>query len=153
MEWESDRPYHSHTYPRQECWSPGKCSGWGPEFRDYGAIPGQGLLLTAERWIEGMWERRSWWEMLVEESQAAMEARRYCWVTRRGWSHHHSLSLPTRQHRQLSNKKSDPQKKLKKKKVWPIKHMELQSRTPARGAPLWAWHAKQQRRTTGEGAL
>ena len=27
--------------------------GWELEFRDYGAIPGQALLLTAERWIEG----------------------------------------------------------------------------------------------------
>ena len=28
--------------------------GWELEFRGCGAIPGQGLLLTAERWIEGM---------------------------------------------------------------------------------------------------
>ena len=56
-----------------------------------GAIPGQGLLLTAERQIEGVWGRRSWWEMLVEESQAAMETRQYCWVMHRGWRHHHSL--------------------------------------------------------------
>jgi len=34
--------------------------------------------LTAERQIEGMWRRRLWWEMPVEESWAAMEARRYC---------------------------------------------------------------------------
>ena len=31
----------------------------------------------------------------VEESQEAMEARRYCCVMCRGWSHHHSPSLPT----------------------------------------------------------
>ena len=43
------------------------------------------------------WEGGDWWEMAVEESQAAMEARRYCWVTGRGWNHHHSLSLPTHQ--------------------------------------------------------
>ena len=30
-----------------------------------------------ERWIEGMCGRRLWWEVPVEESQAAMEARRY----------------------------------------------------------------------------
>ena len=29
-------------------------SGWELEFRDSGAIPGQGLLLTAERQIGGM---------------------------------------------------------------------------------------------------
>ena len=28
----------------------------------------------------------------------AMEARWYCWVTHRGWSHYHSFSLPTCQH-------------------------------------------------------
>ena len=78
MEWESDSSCHSHTYPGQECSSPGRHSSWELEFRDCGAIPGQGLL-TAERWIEGMWGRRLWWEMLVEESQAAMEARRYYW--------------------------------------------------------------------------
>ena len=95
MEWESDSPCHSHTYPGQECWCPGRCSSWELKFRDCGAIPGQALLLTVERGIEGMWGRRFWWEMQVEESQAAMEARRYCLVMHRGWSHHHSLSLPT----------------------------------------------------------
>ena len=87
MEWESDSLCHSHTYPR---WH----SGWGLEFRDCGAIPGWGLLLTVERWIEGMWGRRLWWEMPVEESQAAMEARRYCWVMPRGWSHHQASLFP-----------------------------------------------------------
>ena len=86
MEWESDSPCRSHTYPGQGPKSHGRCSGWELEFRDCGAIPGQGLLLTVERWVEGMWGRRLWWEMPVEESQAAMEARRYCWVTRRGWT-------------------------------------------------------------------
>ena len=95
MEWESDSPCCSHTYPGQECQSPGRRSCWELEFRDWGAIPEQALLLIAERGIEGMWGRRSWWEMLVEESQAAMEARGYCWVMHRGWSHYHSLSLPT----------------------------------------------------------
>ena len=104
MEWESDSPCHSHTYSGQECWSPGRGSGWELELRDCWAITGQGLLLTAERWIEEMWGRRLWWEMLVEESQAAMEARQYCWVTCRGWSHHHSLSLPTCQHMNIDVK-------------------------------------------------
>ena len=58
----------------------GRGSGWELEVRDYGVIPGWGLLLTAERRIERKWGRRSWWEMPVEESQAAMEARQYCWV-------------------------------------------------------------------------
>ena len=84
MEWESDSLCSNSTYPSQS-------SGWGLELnRDCGAIPGRGLPLTAERW--GMWGRRSWWEMPVEESRAAMEARWHCWVTHRVWSHHHSLS-------------------------------------------------------------
>ena len=31
---------------------------------------------------------------LLEETQAAMEARQYCWVMHTGWSQHHSLSPP-----------------------------------------------------------
>ena len=59
----------------------------------------------------------------VEESQAAMEARWYSWVTRRGWSHHHSLSLSTCQHRQLNNIDAGPSN------AW---RTELQSRTRPR---------------------
>ena len=92
MEWESDSPYCSLTYARQQHGSAGKGSGWELKLRDCGAIPVWGLLLTAERQIKGMRRRRLWWEMPVEESQAASEARRYCWVMHRGWSHHHSLS-------------------------------------------------------------
>ena len=94
MEWESDSPCHSHTYPGQGHRSSGRHGSWEVEFRNYGAIPGWGLLLTEERWIEGMWGGRLWWKMPVEESQVAMEPRWYCWVTRRGWSYHHSLSFP-----------------------------------------------------------
>ena len=120
MEWESDSPCHSHTYPGQGHRSPGRRSRWELEFRDCAAIPGRGLLLTEERQIEGMWRRRLWWEMSVEESPAAMEARRYCWVTNSGWSHHHSLPLPTGYHPQLNNTDAGPSS------AW---HTELQSRT------------------------
>ena len=48
----------------------GRRSGWELEFRDCGAIPGRGLLLTVERRIQGMWGRRLWWEMPVQESLA-----------------------------------------------------------------------------------
>ena len=83
--------------------------------------PRRALLLTVKRRIEGMWGRRLWWEM--EESQAAMEARRYCWVMYRGWNHHHSLSPPTCLHRQLNNREAGPSN------AW---YAELQSRTPPR---------------------
>ena len=52
-----------------------------------------------------------------------MEASRCCWVTSRVWSHHYSLSLPTRQHQQLNNRDPDPSNTC---------HTELQSRTPPR---------------------
>ena len=45
MEGQSDSPRHRHTYPR----SSGKYGGWELEFRDCGAIPGRGLLLTADQ--------------------------------------------------------------------------------------------------------
>ena len=74
-----------------------KAQCWELEFRDSGAMPGQGLLFTAQRQNEGMWGRRLCLEMPVEESWGAMEARQYCWVMPRGWSHHPSLSHPNRQ--------------------------------------------------------
>ena len=55
--------------------------------------------------------------------RAAMEVSRCCWVTSRVWSHHYSLSLPTRQHQQLNNRDPDPSNTC---------HTELQSRTPPR---------------------
>ena len=79
MEWESDSPCHSHTYLRQRRWSPGRRSSLELEFRDCGATPGPGMLLTVERQIKEMWGRRSWWEFPMEESQAATEARRTTW--------------------------------------------------------------------------
>ena len=118
MLWQSDSPCG-----RQGHRSPGRRSSWQLEFRDCGAIPGRGLLLTAERRIEGMWGRRLWWEMPVEESRAAMEAKQCCWVTHSGWSHHHSLSLPTHQHRQQNNREAGPSN---------TSRTELQSRTPSR---------------------
>ena len=161
MEWESDSPCRSHTYPRQAHWSPGRCSGWELEFRYCGAIPGWGLLLSAERWIKGMWGRRLWWEMPVEESQAVMEARQYCWVTCRGWSHHHSLLLPTTQHWQLNDREAGPANawalnyRVEPHPGCPFKCLMRQSRVGPQpgGATLCAWHAEQQRRTPGKGAL
>ena len=87
---------------------PWKMQWLGAGVRDWGVISGQGLLLTAERWIEKMWGRRLWREKPVEESRAGMEARRYCGVTPRGWSHHHNLSVPTCYHQQLSNREAGP---------------------------------------------
>ena len=139
MEWEPDSPCCSHTHPRQGLRSPRKCKDWELVFRDCGQILGQGLLLTAERCIEGMWGRRLWWEMPVEESQAAMEARKYSWVKWSQWSHHHSLSLPTHQHQQLNSREAGPSS------TW---LMELQSmcltcqtteKDPREGSPLSAW--------------
>ena len=88
-----------------------------------GAIPGQALLLTVKRGLEGMWGRGLLCKMPVEESQAAMEARQYCWVTHRGWSHHHSLSPPTCQHWQLNNREAGPSN------TWCT---ELKGKTPLR---------------------
>ena len=161
MEWESDSPCHSHIYPGQERWSPGRYSSWELELRDCGAIPGWGVLLTAERWIEQMWRRISWWEMLVEESQAAMEARGYCWVTRRGWSHHHSLSPPHASIsswtiERLAHQTPDALKyRVGPQPGLPFKCLTQRSteRTPARGAPLCAWRTEPQRRTPDKGAL
>ena len=44
----------SHRQHGQGGRSPGRRSGWELGFRDCGAIPGRGLLLTVERRIQGM---------------------------------------------------------------------------------------------------
>ena len=106
MEWESDSP--CHTYPREGCRSSRGHGGWELEFEDCGAIPAWGLLLTVERWTKRMWGRRLWREMPVEGGRAAREARWYSRITRSGWCHHHSLSLPSSQNWQLNNRKAGP---------------------------------------------
>ena len=137
MEWETDSPCRSHMYPGQGRRSPRRCSSWELDHRDCGATPEQMLLLTAEGQTKGTWGRRLWWEKPVEESQAAMEARWYCWVMRRGWSHHHSLSLPTSQLWQLNNSEVDPSS------TW---HAEQKSRTPP-VCPFSTWCTSLQGRT------
>ena len=44
---------------------------WKAQRLGAGAIPGRGLLLPVEKWIQAMRGRRLWWEKPVEESQAA----------------------------------------------------------------------------------
>ena len=61
-----------------------------------------------------------------------------------GGAIHHSLPLPKGQHPQLNNRETGPAI------TWCT---ELQSRTPARAAPLCAWPGEQQRRTPSKGAL
>ena len=123
--------------------TPRWCNGWELEFRDCGAIQGRGLLLTVERWIEWMWGRRLWWEMLVEESQAAMEARQYCWVTLGGEAIT-IASLPP--HASID--------------CWTIERLGHQMPDalkykvgPHPGCSFSAWHADQQSKTPGKGAL
>ena len=67
MEWESDRPCHSHTYPGQECWSSGRCSSWELEFRDYGAISGKGCHWLQRNTLRGC-EGEDWGKMTVEKA-------------------------------------------------------------------------------------
>ena len=137
MEWEADSPCHSHTYPGQVHRSPPRFRGWELELRDCGPILGFGLLLTAERGTKGMWGRRLRWEVPVEESQAAVEARQYCWVPSRGWGHHHSLSLPTQQCQQLNSREPGPLN------AW---HWTAEN-DPTQGARLSAWCTELQSKT------
>ena len=102
-------------YPREGCRSPRSCSSWELECRDCGAIPGRGLLLTAE--IDWGDVRE---EIVVGNAcggkPGSLEARQYCWVMHSGCSHHCSLSLPTCQHPQL-NRRSD-RERLAKEAFW-----------------------------------
>ena len=126
---------HGHRFP-------GRCSCWELEFRNCGAIPGRGLLLTAERGIEGMWgdcggnclRRKAgqpWKQGDTAESHIAGRAITIAFLTT-----HASISSWTRE-RRPSN-------------TW---HADLQSRAPASGAPLCAWRSEQQRKTPGKRRL
>ena len=143
MEWESGSSCHSYMLPRQGHRCPRRCSDWELELRDCSTIPGRGLLLTTERWTEGMWGRRLWWEIPVEESWAAMETRQYCWRTLRGWSHQHILSLPRRQHLPLTVKRLD-------QKVTDTPNFKV---GPHPGCPLSAWCTNVQSRTSARAPL
>ena len=79
-------------YPKEGHRSSGMHSGWEQQCKDSKAIPGQVLLLTASRWPRWVWGR-SKQGIPLKESQGAMEAGWYCWITCRGWSHHCGLSL------------------------------------------------------------
>ena len=84
---------------------------------------GKGCCWLWRDGVKGMWGRRLWWEMHVEESWVAMEVKRYYWVMYSGWNHHHNLSPTTHQHWQLNSREAVPSN------TW---HIELQSRTPSR---------------------
>ena len=149
----------SHTYPREGHRSPGGRSSWKLEFRGCGAIPGQGPLLTAERRIKGMWGRL-WWEMPVEESQAAMKVRWYCSVMHGGGaitiaslSPHASIGSWTIE--SLANQKPDALSyRVGPHPGCPFKGLMHGSieQDPSHRAPLCAWHGKKQR-TPGKGVL
>ena len=95
-----------HTRDRDT--GPGRCSSWELEFRDSGAIPGRGLLLTVERWMEGMERRRLWWEMPMEERGQPWK-QGYPAESRVGGGDITSASLsPQHQHQQLNNTETSP---------------------------------------------
>ena len=138
---ESDSPCQSHTYPGQGPRSPGRCNGWQLDFRDCGTISGRGLMLTAERWLVGMWggDRggKSPWRKARQPWKQGDTAESHV----EGWSQQPSLS-PTCQHWQLNKIEASLSN------TW---CNELQSRTPARAPPhLCFWVAQQQRRTPGK---
>ena len=125
MERESDSPCRSRTYPRQ-------CSGWELEFRDCGAIPRQGCCWWrrdgSKGYEGGDGGGKSLWRKAGSHRNEAI-----CWVTHRGWSHHHKLSPPTHQHWQLNKERLAHQEPIKGLPTW---GRELQSRTPQLG-PLY----------------
>ena len=161
MEWESDSPCHGHMYSGQGRRYPRRHSSWEPELRVCGTIPRQGLMLTVERWTKGRWGRRLRWETPVEESRQSWKedniAESYVVggaITIASLSPHASISSWTTE--RLAHQAPDTLNY----RVGPHPRYilsawctDMQSRTPAMGAPLYAWHAKQQRKTPGKGAL
>ena len=129
MEWESDSPCCSHTYPRQAH------RVWGL----WGHTRARAAIDCGEADQEEVREETAVGSACGGKL-CSMEARRYCWVTGSGWSHHRSLSL-------------SPQATISSwTRGWPIKRLMhwTPSRTP--GGPLCAWLAEQQIRTPGKGA-
>ena len=79
-----------------------------------------------------------WWEVPLEESQAALRARHYRWVRCRLWNHHWSLSLPTHWHWKLTNRE-------RRQWGWYFEHLShwAVEKNPSQGCPLSASCAKQ----------
>ena len=108
--------------PRTGTQISGRCSGWELVFRDCGATPGWRLLLTGGT---GWGDVRE--EIVVGKACGGKPGSRGSKAIllshARGWSHHHSLSLPTWQHWRLNNREAGPSN---------ASCTELQSRTPTR---------------------
>ena len=161
MEWKSDSPCCSHTYPRQECRSPGRHRSWELEFRDCGAIPGRGLLLLWRdrlRECEGgdcggkcLWRKagQPWKQGNTAESCIVGGA-----ITIASLSPHASIGTWTV--KRLAHQTPDAlHYRVGPHPGCPFKCLKCRSmgRNPAKGAPLCAWRAEQQRRIPGKGAL
>ena len=134
MEWKSDSLCHSHTYPGQECWSPGRCSSGELEFRDCGAIPWKGccwLLRDRLRGCEGDHGGKCWWKRARQPQKQGDTAE-----SRVGGGAITIASFSPHKHQQL-NRKAGPSNQ------W---HSELQSRSHP-GFSFQALTADLQRRT------
>ena len=126
MEWETVLAAAIQTLDRDTGSLEGTAAGsWSLGI--VGQSQGEGCCWLRRDGLRGCEGEETGWGDMREESQAAMEARRYCWVTGRGWNHHHGLSLPTGQYQQLNNREGGPSN------AW---HTALQNRTPPR-VPLY----------------
>ena len=81
--------------------------------------------------------------MPLEESQAAMEAGWYCWVTHTGWRHHCSLSLSLR-----ASACSWTRERPQRGQPFECLMHQVIEKDPIQGCSLNAYCAKQGRRTS-----
>ena len=161
MEWESGSLCCSHTYPRQGCRFPRRCSGWELEFRIVEQSQGKGCCwLWRDRlkgWEGGdcggkcLWRKagQPWKQSDTAESRVGGAA-----ITIASLSPHTSIGSWTIQ--RLAHQMPDAVNyRVGPTQGTPLSDWctDLQSRTPARGTSLCVWCAKQQRRTPGNGAL
>ena len=148
MEWESDSPCCSHTYPRQGHRPPEGTAAGSWSLGIVEQSPGKGSCWLRRDRSGGCEGGDCGGKIPVEESWAAMEEGQCCWVTCKGWRHHHSLSPPTHASirswtiERLAHQMPDALNyRLGRHPACSFKWLMCRTRvgSPASGVPLCAW--------------
>ena len=142
-----DNPCCSHIYSGQGHKSPRKCSSWELEHRDWRAIPGQGLLLTAGRQPKGTGGRRSHGKCLWRKAKQTWSQG----DTAESHTGDRAMSIAGLSPHIITGQWGPVQRETKTERPqreWPFKCLMHQAaeKDPSQGGPLSAWCAEKQKR-------
>ena len=143
----TDNPCCSHIYSGQGHKSPRKCSSWELEHRDWRAMPGQGLLLTAERQPKGTCGRCS--------GKCLWRKAKHTWSqgdTTESHTGDRAISIPslsphfiTGQWGHCPETETKTERPLREVPFKCLMHQAAE-KDPSQGGPLSAWCAEKQKR-------